>query len=195
MSDSPIYAEKDLLLQIAEGDEKAFAQLYVHWQPALSTFIFRISHSKEMTAEIVQDVFLKIWMTREALAEIQNFKSYLFVIARNHAINVFRKYFKENKEFAAWQRTNQENIEAFIDDESTSPNSIIDDAIDQLSARQKEIYLLHRHQRFTYKEIAHKLGIGKESVKTHLQLAVKSITIFLKARVISVGLIIVLIFF
>lgn len=186
MSTAFIYNEKELLQRTAEGDEAAFAQLYKHWQPAVSAFIFRISRSKEVTAEIVQDVFLKIWMTRETLAAVNNFKSYLFIISRNHAINAFKKHLRENKELNAWLLIKEQGERSDAPDIRFSANSLIDEAIDKLSPRQKEIYLMHRHERLSYKEIAQKLGIGRESVKTHLQLAVKAITAFLKAHMLSI---------
>src|SRR5690606_38854802 len=79
------------------GDEQAFAQLYRLWQPALGAYIFRITRSKEFAAEIIQDVFLKIWTSRETLSEINNFKSYLFVMSRNQALNALRKVMREVK--------------------------------------------------------------------------------------------------
>jgi RNA polymerase sigma-70 factor (ECF subfamily) len=55
-NNSPIYTEKELLLQVAEGDEKAFRQLYLQWHQLLAGYVFRITESRELTEEIVQDV-------------------------------------------------------------------------------------------------------------------------------------------
>ena len=69
--------DADILKDIAAGSSKAFRALYSHWEPTLSSFIFQVTRSKVITAEIVQDVFLKIWMTRESLVEVKDFKAYL----------------------------------------------------------------------------------------------------------------------
>lgn len=178
------FKEKALLLHVAEGNEKAFGQLYRLWQPALGAYVFRVTKSRELAAEIIQDVFLKIWMNRETLSEINNFKSYLFVMSRNQALNALRKVMQDVKlgedlEMANKNRSEDETLEhPYL--------SMLDEAIDNLSPRQKEIYLLHKHERLTYVEIAEKLGIGMESVKTHLQLAIKAITKFLKDKIIIV---------
>jgi len=177
-----MHNEKALLQQVAGGDEFAFRQLYMLWQSQLSDFIFRITRSRELSAEIIQDVFLKIWMSRETLSEIDNFKSYLFVISRNQALNALRKVMRNLKEIQNWEKINKEQTKAEAEDSKLIKLSIVDEAIDKLSPRQKEIYLLHRHEGLTYKQIADKLGIGKESVKTHLELAVRSITKYLLAR-------------
>lgn len=166
--------DADILKDIAAGSSKAFRALYSQWEPTLSSFIFQVTRSKIITAEIVQDVFLKIWMTRESLVEVKDFKAYLFVISKNRAINALKKSLADlerMKKYASEVLFNEQPE----DDNDQIPFTLIDEAIDQLSPRQKEIFLLHRHERYSYREIAEQLGIGKESVKTHLSLAIKSI--------------------
>lgn len=176
--------ERELLSLVAVGDESAFTVLFHQWRPLLASYIYRITNSKVLTEEIVQDVFLKIWMTRETLEEISNFKAYLFIVSRNHAINALKQALREvNK-----QNVYQKEMMVAGDMEEDEENSkifltLIDEAIAKLPPRQKEVYFLHRHQQFTYLEIANKLGIGKESVKTHLQLASRFISDFVRNRI------------
>ncbi len=181
--------DKDLLKQVSEGDEVAFKRLYYQWQPRLTLFIFRITKSREITAEIVQDVFMKIWMNKENLSNVDNFKSYLFVACRNHALNALRKAMRELEHFQEWERNKLDDAETSVDNSEINQLSYIDEAIDNLSPRQKEIYLLHLHEGLTYQQIAEKLGIGKESVKTHLELAKKSITKYIRGKVVIFALI------
>lgn len=179
-----------LLEKVAAGNEAAFSELYAIWQPRLSSFIFRITKSREVSAEIVQDVFLKIWVNREALLEVQNFKAYLFVVSKNQAINAFRKSMMELRLFQQLEVKLKNERTELPEDMEASQLALLDEAIDKLSPRQKEVYLLHRQTRLTYQEIADQLGIGKESVKTHLELAVKSITKYLKSRIALITLIV-----
>ncbi|HEY9257900.1 RNA polymerase sigma factor [Chitinophaga sp.] len=185
------FDEKIILQQVANGSETAFASLFHHWQPYLSTHIHRITASRVLTEEIVQDVFLKIWMSRETLNEISHFQGYLLAMSRNHALNALKLLMRQ------LDRMNVEELEQHMtyadSEEGEIPRqyvlTLIDEGIEHLSPRQKEIYLLHRHQKRTYSEIAAQLGIGRESVKTHLQLAVKSLTAYIKEHL---GLIILL---
>lgn len=190
MSDNKLHIEKLLLKKVASGNEAAFSELYAIWQPNLSSFIFRITKSKELTAEVVQDVFLKIWTNRSVLIEVESFKSYLFVVSKNQAINAFRKTMRELRLFQQLEANMKNESFEFPDDLEINQLSLVDEAIDHLSPRQKEIYLLHRQSKLTYQEIADQLGIGKESVKTHLELAVKSITKYLKSRLPLISLLI-----
>lgn len=177
--------EHVLLLKIAEGDERAFEQLFNYWQPLFSSYIYSIIKSREQTAEITHDVFLKVWQHRQKLPHISNFKSYLFTISRNEALNAFRKTMREIKLLEDWERLQKQ---ATTGDAESNPQhlhlNLIDEAIELLSARQKEIYKLHRHERLTYQQIADKLGIGKETVKTHLENAVNAIKKHLSSRLL-----------
>lgn len=183
MEDVLQHAEKSLLKQVAKGDERAFTQLFHQWQPFLATHIFRITESEFITEEIVQDVFLKIWQSRETLAEINSFKAYLLVVSKNHALNVLRKLSNEFQKQEAFIKENR--LHQDQESETAAKHyyySLIDEAVSQLSPRQKEVYLLHRHEHLTYKQIAERLGIGTESVKTHFSLAVSSISSYVKAK-------------
>jgi RNA polymerase sigma-70 factor (ECF subfamily) len=95
---------------------------------------------------------------------------------------------RELQKQKAWQKENLPGITLPDENPEALIYSIIDEAIDHLPARQKEVFLLHRYQRLTYLSIAEKLGIGKESVKTHMGLAIKSITRYLR-RVMALTLI------
>jgi len=74
----------------------------------------------------------------------------------------------------------------YVEDQSdTDFHSLIDEAIDRLPPRRRDVYLLNRRQGMSYNEIAALLNISRESVKTHLQLATSSITSFIKARLFT----------
>jgi len=176
------HKESELLQNVSTGSTEAFRRLYYLWEPALSSFLFQITKSKELTAEIVQDVFLKIWMTRETLQEIKNFKAYLFVISKNQAINALKKSILELEKFKIFA-DNPHLYEEEVDEKKEYQYSLIDEAIDQLPARQKEVFLLHRYERMTYQEIADRLGIGKESVKSHLSIGIKAVKSNLQSKI------------
>ena len=194
MSTSLAYNEKELLLQVAEGDEIAFNQLFLQWHQLLAGYVFRITESRELTEEIVQDVFMNIWMVRETLAEINNFKYFLLVVSRNQAFDILKKQLKEQKLKRVWKKENMPEPSVPDNDDKTSHYSLIDQAIDSLPPRRKEVYLLSRHERHTYKEIADRLGISRESVKTHLKLASNSISGFIRSHLPDIAVLAISLF-
>lgn len=199
MTNKLLYDEDALLLRVSEGDEVAFTLLFERWQPMLATYIFRITRSRESAAEIVHDVFLKIWERRATLRSVDNFKSYLFVASRNHAINALKKTLRENSRLAELRNLAADNIRfspasAMAETPAADLPAMLDEAIDRLSPRQRQVYLLHNHQLLSYREIAERLGIGMESVKSHMALASKAITKYLSGRKASLPLLCIFFF-
>ena len=80
--DAP-YSEENILALIVQGDEVAFTKFFTLHRNRIYSIAFKITHSTTAAEEIVQDVFLKIWLRKDRLIEIQNFSAYLFVVTRN----------------------------------------------------------------------------------------------------------------
>ncbi|OOQ59568.1 RNA polymerase sigma factor [Mucilaginibacter pedocola] len=173
--------ENELLLKVSGGDEHAFSELFTLHHQLLGTHIYRLTGSVELAEEVVQDVFLKIWLGREGLAKIENFKAYLYVASKNHALNSLRKMAKERMQ----QKALEDNALQILPNEDESLNayySLIDRAIDHLPPQQQKVYLLSRHKRLKYDEIAEQMGLSRETVKKYLQASTLSITNFVQAN-------------
>ena len=181
MYDPLLHNEKAVLLRVAQGDEQAFRQLFGAYHQPLAVHVYRLTESAELTEEIVQDVFLKIWMSREALAGVQQFAAYLFVVSKNHTLNALRTIARERVRQRAWA----------AETGATEPDngqegyyySLIDKAIQQLPPQQQRVYLLSRHERLKQREIAERMGLSPETVKKYMQLAIASISDYVRDNV------------
>lgn len=177
--------EQELLQQVAKGNELAFRQIFDAYHHLLGAYIFRLTGSMETAEEIVQDVFIKIWDNREELTEVRNLKAYLFVVSRNQALNALKKSLREKKHYQQWQTEQQ--VEEHLDSPEPLFNNqyrLLDLAINQLPPQQQKVYLLSRHERLKYAEIAIKMNISRETVKKYLQLAASSISSYLRENTI-----------
>ena len=177
-------SEIELIKLVSTGNERAFRHLYITYHQLLRTHIYRLTESSELADEIVQDVFLKIWNNRESLEGINNFKGYLFILSKNYTIDFLRKHIRQTILHQKWE---SEEAQTFQEDDltahATNYYGLLDEAIDQLPPQQKKVYLLSRHEHLKYVEIAARLGISRETVKTYLQLATASITLYVKKKV------------
>ena len=177
MSYSQMSDESELLRQIALGSESAFRVLYLKYYEQLGAYIYQLSDSMEAADEIIQDAFLKIWTNRKALSEVKSFKAYLFVVSKNHALNALKKTLRERKYQQHYNVYYQEVIASeMFDLDSITHYKLLDEAIDQLPSRQKEVFLMSRHERMKYSQIATSLDLSAETVKKYLKLAKMSIT-------------------
>jgi RNA polymerase sigma-70 factor (family 1) len=174
--------ENELLQRVAGGDEHAFSELFYTHHQHLGAHIYRLTGSAELAEEVVQDIFLKIWLNRENLAAVQNFGAYLFVISKNHALNSLRKLAKERLH----QKHIEENALALVQEDDHSVlevyYTLLDQAIDHLPPQQQKVYLLSRHKKLKYDEIASQMGLSRETVKKYLQSSTQSITNFVQSN-------------
>ncbi|NML22561.1 RNA polymerase sigma-70 factor [Pseudoflavitalea sp. G-6-1-2] len=170
---TPPYNEPLLLQQVAEGNSLAFRQLFDQYQRRVYSYSFKITNSHEVTEDIVQDVFLEIWNIRHRLHEIENFNAYLHRIAHS---KVYRSLQRVAREELVLQHLKQQGTPV---DEAGKPllskeiTHFIQSLVEQLTPRQREVFLLSREEGLKYEEIAQRMGIGFETVKSHLANALK----------------------
>jgi RNA polymerase sigma-70 factor (ECF subfamily) len=182
LSIHPEHIVKALLLRVAAGDEKAFEELFYSFHNRLGSYVMGWTKSETITEEIVQDVFLKIWLNRETLAEVKNFENYLFILSRNHTFNSIRQAAKERLRQKEWLKLQNQDEGVNFEDLSDTWKPVIDKAIELLPLQQKKVYLLKREEGLKYEEIALRMGISPETARKHLQLAMRSISNYVKAH-------------
>lgn len=181
MFDLPTDNEKELLCRVAAGDQAAFGLLFNAYHQRLGAYIYRFTESLPAAADIVQDVFVKIWLRRASLSEVQSFDAYLFRAARNHVFNYLRK--------VARQRTQEALLENMLlaasSQEPELPHEeeenlvLLDQAIARLPRQQQQVYLLHRHEGLSHAEIAARMQLSVDTIRKHMSLALRSIREYL----------------
>jgi RNA polymerase sigma-70 factor (family 1) len=175
--------EKELLMKIAKGDENAFSLLFNKYQQKIYALAYHLTESTHHAEEIVQDVFLKIWLKQTQLVQINNFESYLFIIARNHIYSSLRVLSREktfNNELDLRIADHENSLDTLIDYKELT--SLIHDAANSLPEQQYEVYRLSKEEGKTREQIAGVLKISPETVKVHLSRAMRTIRAHVIAR-------------
>src|ERR1700760_3283602 len=90
VSSEGIHNEKELLLQIAQGDRDAFRVLYTAYFPYVQKYVSLFEPKGASLDELTQDVFVRIWEKRTRLNGVESFKGYLFLVTRNVVFNFIR---------------------------------------------------------------------------------------------------------
>ncbi len=172
--------EKDLLLQVANGSELAFRQLFDAYWNKIFQVARMLSKSNVLAEELVQDIFLKIWLNRRDLATVGKFDGYLFTIARNHIYNELRK---KTREQAFVEHLEQHFLESYSLPEQLlilkETTELIHQAVEILPEQQRAVYKLSRNEGLDYNTIAEKLGISRSTVKNHMTQALKTLRLYL----------------
>jgi RNA polymerase sigma-70 factor, ECF subfamily len=163
-------SNSELILLIQKDDRVAFYHIYDRYSKRLYGFVLRYIKQKEDAEEIVQEVFVKIWESRNKIDAFTSFESFLFTIAYNTTISLLRKRTNEKKYLehikSLQQPANSPNL---IDEiHYNELNDRVQILLNELTPRQKEIFQLSREEGLTHDEIAKKLDIAVNTVKKHM---------------------------
>jgi len=164
--------------RIANDDQLAYRQLFIQFYNKLSRFVMGFTKNRELTEEIVSDVFINIWRRRKNIQEIKNLKLYLYVSAKNITFNYLKKLHRENL-------TDIDAVEIELEDPFADPgaamitremNLKLKTAINALPPRCKLVYTLIKEDGLSYKQTAQLLGISESTVDNQISIALKKIS-------------------
>ena len=89
--------DQDLLSRLINGDLQAFDHIYGRYSHKLFSFIFKILKNETEAEDVMQEVFVKIWESKEKLEDDKLLDSYIFTIAYNSSISLIRKRINNRK--------------------------------------------------------------------------------------------------
>ena len=148
------FTDQELVALMRQGDERAFNVLFEQHQQLVFSIAMKLTHSRSQAKEVVQDVFLKVWIKRGELASIDNFAAYLNRTARNQSIDALRKIAREALRSVELKEEQLEN-----GDDSTErtlnfheTEKMIAQAVETLSPQQRRVYQLCHEQGLKYEE-------------------------------------------
>lgn len=165
--------EKQLIRQLRQSDKNAFTSLYEMYWRQVYNFSRLYLYNQSIAEEVVQEVFIKIWERRDLIKENENFKGLLFIVTRNLIFNQHKK--SVNEEF--YKMTVLSAIESSynLEEEIEARNlsEYIDQLIEELPPRRREIFNLSRKEHKNYKEIAEILHISEKTVENQISEAIR----------------------
>lgn len=175
------YLQPYLFEQIAEGDEKAFRKVFHELNARLYPFILKWTRSAAVTEDIIQEVFLRLWINREEVAKMEKPVSWIFRVASNLSLSWLRAEIAEIKRLEkikeAARKTEEQSVEMMSFKET---EYLINKAVSLLPPRRQLIYRLSREQGLDHKEIAEKLQLSPNTIKNQLVSALKFIKEYLQ---------------
>lgn len=176
--------EKFLLEGLIKGSEVAYAYFFNNYYKDLCNYLLAISGDSELTEEIAQQAFVKLWYKRESLSIQDNaLKPYFFRMAYNLFIDAKRK---EKKKYKLLEHLKVEAYSNLVDIDNSQYEQklkLIDDEIENLPDQCKRVFILGKKEGLKYQEISEKLHISIKTVEVHMSKALKrlrtQLTIFL----------------
>jgi RNA polymerase sigma-70 factor (ECF subfamily) len=165
-----LHMERDLVEKLNKGDSFAFEVLFYKYRGKIKGFASRIVPSQIDPEEIVQEVFVKVWLKKETVDPSKNFESYLYSITKNLVLDhlksaVNRKLYFVGGHFQQDLITEEDANFKFADDTQEKLLKFIK----QIPERRRAIFCLSRFEGLTYKQIADKLNISENTVDSQIR--------------------------
>ena len=181
---SEAYLLLSLQKQVAAGDRNAFRQLYHQLSKKMVGFAFLMVKQRDAAMEIVDSVFIKLWMNKKNADSIGNIQVYLFAAVKNASLNYLSKKVNEKQadpfELMSIQISDEGNPEQMLI--TSELYKKINAAINELPPRCKLIFKLVREDGLKYKEVAEILNISENTVDAQMVIAVQKISQAVKGQ-------------
>lgn len=163
-------SDKELLMQVALGNEASFECLFDRYHERLFHYTTMFIKSPQIAEEVVMDVFMKIWLAKDLIGQVENFDSFLFRVAHNKAIDFLRMVAKtpDFKELM-W-----DNMQLSASDDAdasllrTEFEGKVRQAMSLLSEQRRKVFEMSREQEMSHDQIAGRLGLSKNTVNNHI---------------------------
>ncbi|MEY8848419.1 RNA polymerase sigma factor [Psychroserpens sp. XS_ASV72] len=146
-----------------------FKALYQKYAKDLRRFLFFKTQDMDKAEDVLQDTFVKLWENCNKV-DIEKVRSYLYTVASNTFLNVVKheKVVRNYQENTSGQHSNESPEFIMIENEFMEK---LEQTIEALPEKQKEVFLLSRIEKKTYKEIADQIGISVKAVEKRMHLA------------------------
>jgi RNA polymerase sigma-70 factor (ECF subfamily) len=177
--------EKNLLEQIAQGDEAAFSTLFYAYLDILQTFIMKLTRSATDTEEVVQETFMRLWMGRDKLTEVRSLHAWIYTIAANECYKFLKKRSSREQGLAPIDNLGEADRgdDAVVEGlDLKEVHQLVIQAVGRLPAQRRRIYQMSRDEGMKIAEIAEQLGISPNTVKNTLVMSLGFIRKYLAER-------------
>lgn len=172
------------MLAFQRGDDSAFEHLVIYYQDRVLHFLFRFLKDRNRAEDLTQEVFLRVFRSRQRYRPSASFKTWLFTIASRLALNEIRGLRRRRRIFVEASNSEESAGATVWDDardhreldpparlELAELEEVLGRMIEQLPRNQKAAVLLSRMEELSYREIAEALGVTRMAVKSLLMRA------------------------
>lgn len=170
------FDEHVVLEHLRQGEQKAFLILYDRYHSLVYSWVIKLVKVPELSEDVVQEVFIKIWEIRERIKPELSFPAFLYKVSRNQAFALLKKIASDELLRAKVMTEIGQKVESAENRLLWQQYELMfHKAVDQLPMQRQKVFKLCRYEGMSYEEVASKLGISKNTVKEHMVMAVKNI--------------------
>ena len=167
---------EEIIKRLKKDDKSAIDELFGYYYPRLFHFSRSILKIENEIDDILQEVFVKIWLNRQKIGNAETFNAYIFTITKNEVLNLIRKNLRDqtfrdqlflHSVAAEYQQQSQLEFEEI--------KAGIDKIVANLPEKRQQVFILSRTEGLSNKEIARQLNISEKTVEDHITHSVRKI--------------------
>ena len=167
---------EEIIRRLKNEDKSAVDELFNYYYPRLYHFSKSILKIENEIDDILQEVFVKIWLNRHKIGSAESFNSWIFTITRNELLNLIRNNLRDhNFKDQLFLRSVAEEYQTQNPLEYDEIRTGIDKIVAALPEKRKQVFILSRTEGLSYKEISQQLNISEKTVEDHITHAIKQI--------------------
>lgn len=166
------YNEERALELLAEGDQAGFKMLYEHYAPRVGEVAYLLLRSEAQADDLLQEVFIQVWVERERFLAVDKFEAYLFTCVRNHALRCIKKSSRENEvrmKAASLKDLDENSVDNYIRKKELA--GLVQEAVEQLPTQRRRVFTMSTDEGLSHADIATQLNIDPLTVKNHVHYA------------------------
>ena len=172
---------EDIIRRLKKEDKSAVDELFGYYYPRLYHFSKSILKIENDIDDILQEVFVRIWLNRQKIGNAETFNSYIFTITKHEILNLIRAKLRE-------QTFKDQLFLRSVAEEYHTANSLefgeikagIDKIVASLPDKRQQVFNLSRTEGLSNREIARQLNISEKTVEDHITHAIRHIKISIK---------------
>ena len=168
--------DAELMLRVKDGDGASFALLLEKYRASVTHFLYRMVQEQAVSEELAQEVFLRVYRSRETYEPTAKFTTWLFRIATHLALNWLRDQKNERGQERLDESTEDTPAREVADRSPSVEQSMVRRvkveevrrAVAALPEKQRAAVLMHKYQEMDYSQIAKVLSCSESAVKSLL---------------------------
>lgn len=159
-----------ILRKIKEGDIKTFEHVFRQYYSPLCLYSFSITGRKDISEEIIQELFYVIWKERENIQVLRSIKNYLYGAVRNQSLHYIEHQHvqQRHREKVMNEKKSQEEITPQDQLEYTELEDLINNTLNKFPERRMKIFQMHRIEGKKYKEIAEYFCVSVKTIEAEM---------------------------
>lgn len=168
-----------LLAFLSAGDKQAFRKLYLTYYPIFVSYGKAITDDRELVRDTIQELFVWVWQNQAKMVNLDQPENYIYTAFRNNLLSAILKLKNQQNllqsKFSKTEDSHSNSYEMNLEENGALGHSYLNELIEKLPSKQKEVIYLRFYQEKSFAEIATILSVSPQVAQNYALKALKKL--------------------